>query len=108
MTRRRVWLVPLLALAACDRAPEAPAPVRLQTVKVELPTDPAYFEGPHAELLNGNCTACHSAEMALTQPDLTTEQWAATVRKMREVYKAPIAEGDVPRIAAALAGLRRE
>lgn len=105
---RRAPLLSVLLLAACTRAPEPPAPIEIRTVKVELPDDAVTFEGPHADLLNGNCTACHSAEMALTQPDLTAEQWTATVKKMREVYKAPIDEADVPRIATALVRLSRE
>jgi hypothetical protein len=40
--------------------------------------------------------------MALTQPALSADQWKATVTKMREVYKAPVAEKDVNAIVAYL------
>ena len=37
----------------------------------------------------------------------TAEQWRAEVAKMREVYKAPVADADVPSIVAYLASGRR-
>lgn len=106
MTRLPPLLLAIAVLAACGGA--APAPVKLKSVKVELPAEEAFFEGAGADTLNANCTACHSAEMVMHQPDLTEAQWTATVTKMREVYKAPIEEGDVPQIAAALVALRRD
>lgn len=73
--------------------------VTLVSTSVELPADDAtYPAGPHADLVNANCTVCHSASMALAQPPLSTDQWKAEVTKMREVYKAPVAEADVPAI----------
>ncbi|GAA0664791.1 cytochrome c5 [Sphingomonas insulae] len=78
----------------------------LASTSVDLPVDEAtYPDGPHADVVNANCTACHSASMALTQPALSEDQWKATVTKMREVYKAPIAEQDVPAIVAYLTAL---
>ena len=43
--------------------------------------------------------------MALTQPALSADQWKATVTKMREVYKAPVAEKDVDAIVAYLTAM---
>ena len=43
--------------------------------------------------------------MALTQPALSADQWKATVTKMRETYKAPVAEKDVPAIVAYLSAM---
>jgi cytochrome c5 len=78
----------------------------LASTSVDLPTDEAtYPAGPHADVVNANCTACHSASMALTQPVLTADQWKATVTKMREVYKAPVAEQDVSAIVAYLTAM---
>lgn len=68
----------------------------LTSASMDLPADTAgYPAGPHSDVVNANCTACHSASMALNQPSLTPDQWKATVTKMREVYKAPIADADV-------------
>ncbi len=78
----------------------------LASTSVVLPAEAAIFPaGPHADAVNANCTACHSASMALTQPALSADQWKATVTKMREVYKAPIAEQDVPAILAYLTAM---
>ena len=75
----------------------------LASTSVDLPVDEAtYPDGPHADAINANCTSCHSASMALTQPALSADQWKATVTKMREVYHAPVAETDIPAIVAYL------
>ncbi len=71
----------------------------LTSTAVDLPDDAAtYPGGPHVDLVNQRCLSCHSASMVLTQPRLAAAQWQATVEKMRDVYKAPIAPGEVPLI----------
>lgn len=113
---RAAFLAPaaLLSLAACHQAPEQhamPGKVTaggftLTSTSITLPAETQLFpSGPHADAINGNCTGCHSASMVLTQPRLTPEQWQAEVKKMREVYKAPVAEADVPAILAYLGQL---
>ncbi len=71
----------------------------LTSTSVDLPIDDGgYPDGPHADVINANCTSCHSASMALTQPRLSAEQWTAIVKKMRETYKAPVVQTDIPAI----------
>lgn len=71
----------------------------LTSVAVDLPLEePPYPDGPHADVINQNCTACHSASMALTQPKLSADQWKAIVTKMRDTYHAPVTAADVPAI----------
>lgn len=78
----------------------------LASSSIEMPIDDAmYPDGPHADVINANCTSCHSASMALTQPALSADQWKATVTKMREVYKAPVADKDVAAIVEYLVSL---
>jgi len=89
----------LVALAA--------APVALKPVEVALPDEEVMFTGPDADLLNANCAACHSAEMVLAQPKMTAGQWAASVQKMRAVYKAPIEDADAAKLPAALARVQK-
>jgi len=48
----------------------------------------------------------HSAGMVLTQPHLSSADWQAEVEKMRNAYKAPIADADVPAIVDYLANLK--
>jgi hypothetical protein len=86
--------------------PPAPAPpsvsgggFTLASTSIELPSEDAPFpNGPHADVINANCTSCHSASMALAQPPLSADQWKAVVTKMCEAYRAPVADSDVPAI----------
>jgi hypothetical protein len=57
-----------------------------------MPSSDRQFEGPGADAINNNCFRCHSADMVLNQPALPKATWAAEVRKMINVYKAPFAE----------------
>ena len=95
-------------------APGAPAPkppatvasagVTLRSLAVSLPmSDRAFPDGPHADVINGNCVACHSAGMVLTQPSLTRAEWQSEVNKMRNVYKAPVSDADAAVIVDYLA-----
>jgi hypothetical protein len=78
--------------------------ITLQSTSVEFPNDYHSFpEGPAAEVVTDNCTACHSAGMILNQPKLTTAQWQAEVTHMQKDFKAPVAEQDVAPIVAYLA-----
>jgi hypothetical protein len=73
---------------------------------VELPIDDQqYPDGPHADVINANCTACHSASMALNQPPLSADQWRAEVSKMRDTYKAPVPTAAMSDIVAYLTAM---
>ena len=96
-----------LALAACSAEPEPAGNAADPVVSITLPDDTATLPGtPAGELVTNSCTACHSVEMIRQQPKLSAEQWAATVKKMREAYKAPIATGDDGALVAALVELQ--
>jgi cytochrome c5 len=77
--------------------------VTLHSVHAEMPGSDRMFPGPDADAINSNCLACHSAGMVLTQPKMSRAAWQSEVEKMRSVYKAPIAQADVPAIVAWLA-----
>ena len=78
----------------------------LTSPSVDLPVDETgYPDGPHADVINANCTACHSASMATSQPALTQDQWKAVVAKMVETYKAPIDAQDIPAIVSYLVAM---
>jgi hypothetical protein len=71
----------------------------LRSVSVNFPDPGNLFSGDRAaDAINNNCLVCHSAGMVLTQPHLSSAEWQAEIDKMRNVYKAPIAEADVPAI----------
>lgn len=99
--------------SALPQAPPAPAPssvtaagFTLVSTSIDLPLEDSTFpDGPHADVINANCTSCHSTSMALNQPALSADQWKATVTKMRDAYKAPIKDEDVPAIVDYLTAL---
>ena len=96
----------LVAVVAPHSRAAAPARVSahgfaLTSLTVELPFDETqYPDGPGADVINANCTACHSASMALTR-----DQWSAIVSKMADTYKAPIDRHDMPAIVAYLTAM---
>lgn len=89
-----------LALIAAVAAPA------LKSVEVSLPDDETQFTGPDADLLNANCTGCHSPAMVLYQARMDAAHWAESVKKMRETYKAPIDDAAAAKLPAALAAVQ--
>ncbi len=93
-------------IVGLNRPQPKPKPFAFQKTTITLPPDTGTLPpGPNVATVTAACTACHSASMITTQPQLTRAQWTATVTKMREVYKAPIADGDVPAILDYLEGV---
>lgn len=76
-------------------------------VSYTLPDETAAFKpGPNLELVQNNCTACHSADYIQTQPrgaKFKKDFWQAEVTKMIKVYGAPIDDADVDKIVDYLA-----
>ncbi|MGT2437939.1 SorB family sulfite dehydrogenase c-type cytochrome subunit [Bradyrhizobium betae] len=75
-------------------------------VNYQLPNEVAAFKpGPNLEVVQGNCTACHSADYIATQPPMKDKKgfWQAEVTKMIKVYGAPIDDADVGKIVDYLA-----
>lgn len=98
--------IPAWAAHAPRKAAVKAAPF-FRNVRVSLPQDfdVEYPAGPGVEAVNANCRACHSPSMVLTQPPLSAEEWHKEVRKMIDVYKAPIAEDQVEAITSYLKAL---
>ena len=97
----RAAIVTLFALAACSEQPKNK--FTFADVAIRLPQDSAQFpvrEG--VEAMNANCAACHSTSMILLQPALTSDEWKAEIKKMKEVYKAPVDPAAEPAILAYL------
>jgi len=101
----RFFLLPLvaaIAVAGSNLASLTAAPV-----SYALPEEIAAFKpGPNLEMVQNNCTACHSADYIQTQPQgakYKKDFWQAEVTKMIKLYGAPIEEADVPKIVEYLA-----
>ena len=92
----------LAAIAALGAVAATAAPLNYA-----VPEETAAFKpGPNLDVVQNNCTACHSADYISTQPrgeKFKRDFWQAEVTKMIKVYGAPIDEADVGKIADYLA-----
>jgi mono/diheme cytochrome c family protein len=96
-----------LALALPLAAGLAVGPADAAPVSYKLPDETAAFKpGPNLEVVQNNCTACHSADYINTQPrgpKFKNDFWQAEVTKMIKVYGAPIDDADIGKIVEYLA-----
>ena len=96
----------LLALSVAAGHPVAQA-LTLKSVDVTLPdSDRDLPDGPGFAAVQGNCISCHTPGMILTQPASPKAAWEDEVAKMRNVYKAPVSEKDVPDIVTYLMAVK--
>jgi sulfite dehydrogenase (cytochrome) subunit B len=97
MTRSFSLALALAAVTGLGLASAHAAPV-----SYTLPDETAVFKpGPNLEVVQNNCTACHSADYINTQPrgpKFKKEFWQAEVTKMIKVFGAPIDDADVGKI----------
>ena len=103
------WLPVLIitVVAALPAFAQAKTAVVLKPLSVSLPDNTATFPaGSGVDAVNNNYLSCHSVEMVLNQPAMPKAAWEAEVAKMRNVYKAPVAESDVAAIVDYLNGLK--
>ncbi|MBR0756729.1 cytochrome c [Bradyrhizobium jicamae] len=95
-------LAVLTVAAGLGIASSGAAPINYTT-----PEETAAFKpGPNLEVVQNNCTACHSADYVKTQPrgeKFKKDFWQAEVTKMIKVYGAPIDDADVGKIVEYLA-----
>jgi sulfite dehydrogenase (cytochrome) subunit B len=55
----------------------------------------ALKDAPERPVFIARCTACHSADYVLMQSSFADGKfWSAEVKKMRDVYKAPMDDAD--------------
>jgi len=104
---KRMIVTGLLGAAALAGIAYAPVMAKAKPVSYRLPEETAAFKpGPNLEVVQNNCTACHSADYIKTQPQgpkFKKDFWQAEVTKMIKVYGAPIEEADVGKIVDYLA-----
>ena len=103
----RVSLLALLAGATLSSLAAEAAPIVLKSLDLDLPeTGRALPDGPGLPVMQNNCSGCHTAGMILNQPTMPKAAWEAEVNKMRNVYKAPVAEKDVAAIVDYLTAIK--
>ena len=102
---RQFFLAPLFATIAIAGLVFTSA--NAAPVSYTLPEETAAFKpGPNLEVVQNNCTACHSADYIDTQPrgpKFKKDFWQAEVTKMIKVYGAPIDDADAGKIVEYLA-----
>jgi hypothetical protein len=80
---------------------------RAVPVVYKLPEETAAFKpGPNLDVVQINCSGCHSADYINTQPRNAKSKkdfWQTEVTKMIKTYGAPIDDTDVPKIVEYLA-----
>ena len=90
-------LATLVAVATLSFCTALAAPVNYT-----LPEETAAFKpGPNLDVVQSNCTGCHSADYIKTQPQgekFKKDFWQAEVTKMIKVYGAPIDQADIGKI----------
>ncbi|SEC91450.1 c-type cytochrome [Bradyrhizobium erythrophlei] len=95
MTSKLLPSLATIAMLSIGTAVAAP-------VNYTLPEETAAFKpGPNLDVVQNNCTACHSADYIKTQPQgekFKKDFWLAEVTKMIKVYGAPIDQADVDKI----------
>jgi len=72
---------------------------------IELPPDNAMGAlkpGPGMDVVERNCSICHSTDYIVPQPGGDAQHWEPEVRKMIVNYGAPVGEADVHVIASYL------
>jgi mono/diheme cytochrome c family protein len=78
------------------------APALAATKSIVLPPDGVLLkanEMPGYAKAQSTCVACHSAEYMLYQPpNAARPYWDAMVKRMKQVFKAPIDDADMPAI----------
>lgn len=104
---KRSTLLTLTGVVALAVAGSGLAVVSAKPVSYKLPDETAAFKpGPNLEVVQNNCTACHSADYVKTQPQgpkFKKDFWQAEVTKMIKVYGAPIEDANVGKIVDYLA-----
>jgi len=99
MSRFVLPVLLVLGLLALPVPGHAAEPMALKSETVQLPFGASDFPpGPGVDAVKKNCLLCHSPRMILYQPTLTKAQWTKEVDKMINVFKAPVAEDDIPAI----------
>ena len=94
--------VPMLAVAACLALalPVTAKDMQLPPDGIQLTPSPL----PGYAKAQTSCVMCHSAEyMRYQPPNAARPYWDAMVHRMKTVFKAPIADEDMPEIVDYLA-----
>ena len=104
---KRSTLIALSSIVATALGGYGVVTAAAKAVTYKLPDETAAFKpGPNLEVVQNNCTACHSADYVATQPrgpKYKKDFWQVEVNKMIKLYGAQIDDADVGKIVDYLA-----
>jgi hypothetical protein len=90
---RKIVFLALLLAAAGAGAVSKTLTLPADSVQLKPSALPGYTKA------QAQCVACHSAEYMLYQPATAPRgYWENMVKRMQQVFKAPINDGDIPDI----------
>ena len=96
----RPALAAAVAVAIAVAALTAAGAARAAAKSIELPPDGVQMKVsslPGFTKAQANCVACHSAEYMLYQPPSAARPyWDSMVKRMKQVFNAPIDDADMP------------
>ena len=76
-------------------------------VEISLPQYPPELPpGPNLETFQQHCLLCHSARYVTTQPHFSRTVWEKEVKKMVDVYSAPITPEEQQQIVEYLVAIK--
>jgi hypothetical protein len=88
---KTLFLLVLLLTATASVPAAEPAKPGPGQAEFEWPPETAMFKpGKGAELAQGLCLNCHSADYVSMQPPMPRKFWEGVVKKMKEKYAAPM------------------
>jgi cytochrome c5 len=102
---KRTFVFVLLLVAAVSAgaiAANSAPPSGVSTIALPGDEGMAFKPGAGVDAAQRYCLTCHSSAYVSTQPVLSAAQWTAEVKKMKNVYGAPIPDDQVDVIAAYL------
>ena len=95
----------LAGFGVAQAAPVNPHPMTLHSARISLPRSTyhrTFPPGKGADLANGYCRICHSADFVYVQPPLSKKTWHVEVVKMQKAFKCPLPDSDVNELVAYL------
>jgi cytochrome c5 len=99
-----------LALAAIAQQPSNSKPTKSSggpVYEIVLPQYPPDLPaGPNKQVFERNCLLCHSARYVTMQPSFSKAAWEKSVKKMVDVYGAPIAAAEQQQVVEYLVAIR--
>ena len=93
--------------ASNSSSSKTPKAAKSPVHEIELPQYPPDLpDGPNRAAFDQKCLLCHSARYVTMQPRFPKAAWEKTVKKMADVYGAPITPAEQQQVVEYLVAIR--